>query len=168
MQIYGKLISKCGLIVTLVNGLTMAIFTLTGQDANNTTNAATLVVNKTAPLTFTVNSGAESYFGNDPATTGFNEALDDRISYTNYSGVVINNATFIVTYEGDVRHDNGNSNNPTAPTSHVAIVRITSGPDAGKTYTLIIGTPPPGGHFPTATIEPDRRKMASSALQKAR
>jgi len=119
----------------------MAIFTFTGQDANNTANAGTLVVNNELPLVFTINSGAESYVGNNPNTV-FNEAGDDRISYVGYGGNTYTNVTFVVTYEGSANWSNGNSASPAQYTSHIAVIRITSGAQSGQTYTLILGNGP--------------------------
>ena len=120
----------------------MATFVFTGQDANNTANAATLVVNSEVPITFTINSGAENFVGNDPLTLLIDESVDDTISYVDYDGNVYSGITFDVTYEGQTNWRNGNSVADPQYTSHIAVITITSGAEAGQTYTLILGNPP--------------------------
>ncbi|MEX0970846.1 MAG: Hint domain-containing protein [Paracoccaceae bacterium] len=125
----------------------MATFTFIGQDANNSHSSKTLVVNDTGALDFTFDSGAENFLGDDP-DTGTNEAADDLVSYTNYDGVVITDATFTINYVGDVNWANGNPPIDPDESTKVMIIEITSGPEAGQFYTIIVGDPPPpGGTF---------------------
>jgi len=119
----------------------MAIFTFNGQDANNSSDASTLVVNNEIPIEFTINSGAETFVGDDP-DTAFVESADDLISYTGYDGITYTNVSFAVTFEGNIKWSQGNSAADPQYSSHVAIIEITSGPQAGEIYTLILGNPP--------------------------
>ena len=118
----------------------MAVFNYVGQGINSFSNADGFVVNNTNPLNFTISSGAENFVGNDPNTAA-NEAADDRISYTDYNNVTQTNVTFTVKYEGSANWANGNKPIDPDASSRIAIIRITSGPDTGKLYTLVLGPP---------------------------
>ena len=100
----------------------MAQFVLEGQDANNTA------------ITFTIDSGAENFFGN----AGGGENLDDTVSYTDYDGNVYSGVSFDVAYEGQINWANGNKAIDPVESYHVVIITITSGDEAGQTYTLIL------------------------------
>ena len=82
--------------------------TFTGQDANKKEGSDVLVVNNTGPLDFTFNGGAENFLGDDPNTLGFDESLDDTVSYTDYNGETYV-ANFTITYEARFNWSNGNS-----------------------------------------------------------
>jgi len=119
----------------------MATYTFSGQDANNTTSADSLVVNDTGEITFVVDDGGQGFFGDDPTTVVDENALD-TISFTDYDGTVYTDVTFKVNYEGYANWANGNkvpdplSDPPTG--YNIMVIEITSGPEVGETYTLIL------------------------------
>ena len=123
----------------------MAIFKFTGQAASfkwtDSEGNGSFVVNNELPLSFTIESGTESYFGNDPKTD-FNESLDDKITFTDYNGNLITEASFIVIYEGTANWSTGNSVAPPQFTSDVAVIQVTLPDGSTTTYSLILSNPP--------------------------
>tara|TARA_R110000850_G_scaffold86089_4_gene185595 strand:+ start:1424 stop:2410 length:987 start_codon:yes stop_codon:yes gene_type:complete len=118
----------------------MAVFNYVGQGINSFSNADGFVVNNTNPLNFIINSGAENFIGNDPATAA-NESADDTITYTDYSGTTQSDVSFIVKFEGQANWANGNKPIDPDASSRIVIIEITSGPEAGRAYTLVLGPP---------------------------